>query len=512
MPWLSSQLPLAYTAIVLLNRILYGASEPDVPQCASDDPESSNIPSLLHDGNGGAGTCSGMSRSLLTFRSHQATWQMRGMGPHVLWTEEVLRTLSSSGIFKETVASMSIMDKDTTEVCSQRFGAAMIHGMQNTRIQLCAAQNSASSSVHCHQRIPFDIPRYTCLMQNIAVSAAGAQVVGCTATPDLPRILHEGGVMENDLFGEKTSFHSLKLSDMLQCKNKVEHQVLLQIPWDLNNFYEWYGDWVTLWETMAVLEWNPDDTEVYLLGNVRGDDGRPYKRVFDEAWSRAFAAKGVRSGTFSELFGEGTCFSQLAAVPHGGLSTFTFNDGRHGSTADCPSATLQASALYLRGLFPSMAASTKPEAAEPRRVTLLLRSKGSHRAFEDDAATQAAATSALPAGWMLELLRPETLSLAEQIAAAGRTQVLVGTHGAGLTLALFLPPRARLVEVYCGDRNANNGHYRTLEGMAEPATGELQPKTNNQFHFSSDYEWECFLYPKLVRDAIEAYNNEQLIS
>jgi hypothetical protein len=262
---------------------------------------------------------------------------------------------------------------------------------------------------------------------------------------------------------------------------------------------------------MAVLEWSPDDTEVYLLGDVRGADGRPYTMVFDEAWSHAFAAKGVRSGPFSELFGEGTCFSHLAAVPHGGLSTFTFDDGRLGFTANCPSATLQGSALYLRGLFPSTAVSTKPEGTETKRVTLLLRRHGSNRAFEDDAAAQAAVSRVLPAGWMLELLRPETLSLAEQIAAAERTQVLVGTHGAGLTLALFLPPRARLVEVYCGDRNPSNGHYRTLEGMAEPATGKVRD-IEKHFHFSSEYDQQCKLDAVMVKAAIEAYSNEQLIS
>merc|ERR1719464_2030283 len=102
----------------------------------------------------------------------------------------------------------------------------MIHSMQNRRVQLCAAQNSGGSNVYCHERVPFDIPRYTCLLQNIAVSAAGTQVTGCTTTPDLPRMLGEGGVMENVLFGDKTSFQSLKLSDGLQCKNKVEHLVL----------------------------------------------------------------------------------------------------------------------------------------------------------------------------------------------------------------------------------------------------------------------------------------------
>lgn len=262
---------------------------------------------------------------------------------------------------------------------------------------------------------------------------------------------------------------------------------------------------------MAVLEWNPDDTEVYLLGDVRGRGGKPYKRVFDEAWSRAFAVKGVRSGTFSELFGEGICFNQLAAVPHGGLSTLTFHGGRSGLNPDCPSATLQASALYLRGLFPSSEVSTTPASADAKRVMLLLRRKGSHRAFADDAEAQAAVSNVLPPGWVLEVLRPEKLSLAEQIAAAGRSQVLVGAHGAGLTLALFLPLGARLVEVYCDDRGDSNGHYRTLEGMAEPATGVVRGKGEGQFHFSSAKD-QCKIDADLVKAAIDAYNSNKLIS
>eukprot|EP00419_Tripos_fusus_P003756 CAMPEP_0172684524 /NCGR_PEP_ID=MMETSP1074-20121228/19618_1 /TAXON_ID=2916 /ORGANISM="Ceratium fusus, Strain PA161109" /LENGTH=405 /DNA_ID=CAMNT_0013503549 /DNA_START=207 /DNA_END=1421 /DNA_ORIENTATION=- len=379
---------------------------------------------------------------------------------------------------------MENIDKATPPECSRRFGAAMVSAMRADQVDLCRrAGGEQGSAVLCHKRVPFDIPRYTCSMQNVMISKAGTEAMGCTPTSELSQVVNQNGVMESTLFGQGSKYGSLRLVDSLQCSTHVDHPVLFQMPWDLNNFYEWYGDWVTLWETMILMQWHPDDVEVYLLHPL--PESRPYKKVFDEAWSRAFSAKGVRWGSQEQLFGDGVCFSHVVGVPHGGLSTFTFSGGRSGASADCPSSSMMASSLFLRGLFPQAVDKSGSSMAQTtKRVTLLLR-KGGSRAFDNDADTEMSLRSVLPASWTLELFRPETLSMSEQLAVAARTEVLVGTHGAGLTFALFLPPKARLVEVYCGDRGMGNGHYRSLEGMAEPATSEGSGHSEGRFHFAS---------------------------
>jgi len=426
------------------------------------------------------------------------------VGPVVPWTEENVRHLSPSEVFSKTVSTMEHIDKATPPDCSQRFGAAMVHSMRAEHVDLCqrvgAEENSA---VLCHKRVPFDIPRYTCSMRNVMVSKAGTQAIGCATTSALSQVVNEDGVMEGTLFGRKSKYGSLRLVDNLHCSTHVDHPVLIQMPWDLNNFYEWYGDWVTLWETMTLMQWNPDDAEVYLLHPLQ--EKQPYKRAFDEAWSRAFSAKGVRWGSHDQLFGDGVCFSHLVGVPHGGLSTFTFSGGRSGDSADCPSSTMMASALFLRGLFPpAVEKSGNRMVQTTKQLTLLLRNGGS-RAFNNNADTEASLRKVLPASWTLELFRPETLSMSEQLAVAARTKVLVGTHGAGLTFALFLPPKARLVEVYCGDRGMANGHYRSLEGMAEPSTSEGSGGSEGRFHFSIASQYGCTVDTNIVQKAIAAY-------
>jgi len=426
------------------------------------------------------------------------------VGPVVPWTEERVRHLTPGAVFGETVRAMENVDKATPQECSQRFGAAMVHSMRADQVDLCSRIGSEhNSAVLCHKRVPFDIPRYTCSMRNVMVSKAGTEATGCTPTSALSQIVKENGVVERTLFGKGSAYGSLRLVDSLQCESHVDHPVLFQMPWDLNNFYEWYGDWVTLWETLNLMQWNPDAAEVYLLQPDQGSHA--YKRVFDEAWSRAFSAKGVRWGSQEELFGDGVCFSHLVGVPHGGLSTFTFSGGRSGASADCPSSTMMASSLFLRGLFPpDVDKSGESMVQTTKQVTLLLR-KGGSRAFNNDAETEESLRRVLPASWTLELFRPETLSMSQQLALAARTKVLVGTHGAGLTFALFLPPKARLVEVYCGDRGSSNGHYRSLEGMAEPATSKGSGVSEGRFHFSIGSHDGCTLDTAVVQKAIAAY-------
>mmetsp|Transcript_31952 Transcript_31952/g.105987 ORF Transcript_31952/g.105987 Transcript_31952/m.105987 type:complete len:205 (+) Transcript_31952:885-1499(+) len=200
------------------------------------------------------------------------------------------------------------------------------------------------------------------------------------------------------------------------------------------------------------------------------------------------------------LFGsDGCCFSHVATVPHGGLSTLTFNHGRGGDVA-CASPTLMASAGYLRSLFQQRSSQgALVESSATNYVILVLRREGS-RAFDDDEAAKSVVSSALPAGWTMHAWHPEEMpNFSDQINLVSKARVLIGAHGAGLLHALFLPQSAHLVELFCGDRGPSNHHYRNIEQMSGAGVG--------RYH-GSQSDRGCHLDPSFVREAISASARE----
>lgn len=410
---------------------------------------------------------------------------------HILQTHSLL----SSGIpriidneknlFVSSLNALSQLEPLISHKCSRQFGADMLVNFRNTKRVVCENLGSLGSNILCHQRIPFDKVRYICELHNIQISPKGAQAMGCKTTrwyhtflSDLMQrqknnFMAHGKLMrwdqpEDTLLGNG----KLQLQDSLACTHKILHPVLLQIPWDTNNFYEWFGDWVTLWETLASLQWKPEDTELFLI-TAWGEGGdivspvlnKNFKRPFDEAWFRLFQAKGVRVGFYDDLFHDGMCFSHVATVPNGGISTISFAGSKVGFT-QCKSPVVMAATRLLQGLFPwPVELEKKP--VSMKRATLILRA--GTRQFDDDTKAAKAVKEVLPPGWMLTLFRPEHVkNFAEQIALVADTDLLIGVHGTGLTFLAFLPPQAHVVEIFCKDRSGSNGHYRSLENMVEP--------------------------------------------
>jgi len=91
-------------------------------------------------------------------------------------------------------------------------------------------------------------------------------------------------------------------------------------------------------------------------------------------------------------------------------------------------------------------------------------------------------------------------NLADQLNVAATSQVFVGVHGAGMMHVLFLPPKARVVEIFCEDRPRGNNHFKNLESMAEPSAHP------HLFSFYFDvYTQECKIDQKAVANAIKAH-------
>jgi len=389
--------------------------------------------------------------------------------------------------FLGSMRAMEEFDKNITDDCSKMYGKQMLERLRKTKHDFCTGP---SSSVTCHERVPFDVPRYMCDLRHVEISSTGTRAEGCQVPIEL----------QNMRLGASESLILKKLESQaapLNCPSSISENALIQMPWDTNNFYEWYGDWITLWETLAALEWQPKGVQLFLVeaeGNPVAGDEEPFRRPFDEAWPLAFETERVHVGSFQALFGSGICFSRAVVVPHGGLSTTTFNGGR-GGTSQCASPTIMASVLYLEALVRPLPMVTPPD----KQVTLLLR-RG-NRAFQDDALAEESVRRALPPGWSLKSFRPEELkSLREQLACVAQTSVFIGTHGAGLTHLMFLPPRARVVEIFCGDRSSSNRHYANLGTMSDGAAAEAQGNFHLEASFSS-----CQVDSNIVKRAIQEY-------
>ena len=56
-------------------------------------------------------------------------------------------------------------------------------------------------------------------------------------------------------------------------------------------------------------------------------------------------------------------------------------------------------------------------------------------------------SSILPSNYLIRLVDTASLSIAEQISIMRKTDYLIGVHGAGLSLSIFMPPHSVLHEI-----------------------------------------------------------------
>ena len=66
------------------------------------------------------------------------------------------------------------------------------------------------------------------------------------------------------------------------------------------------------------------------------------------------------------------------------------------------------------------------------------------------------------AGSIVDPFVPTELSMREQLQRVSEADMLIGMHGAGLTLSLFLPPHAALIELFSTDNRQPNSHFRHI--------------------------------------------------
>merc|ERR1719199_2243035 len=90
----------------------------------------------------------------------------------------------------------------------------------------------SSSTITCHERDPFDVPRYMCELSNVMISAEGTTVSDCQKSGDFDSFAAKQGITENNIFGKYTKFGGLNLvTGSLNCsRNATARPAIVQVP------------------------------------------------------------------------------------------------------------------------------------------------------------------------------------------------------------------------------------------------------------------------------------------
>lgn len=142
------------------------------------------------------------------------------------------------------------------------------------------------------------------------------------------------------------------------------------------------------------------------------------------------------------------------------------------------------------------------DVGEPKRRLFVRREASRHtRRLNNEAALLAALTP-----YDVEVIDPGQLPVAEQIRLFAEAEVVVGTHGAGLTNIAFCPPGATVVELFAPDY-VNPCYFNlatTVEGLAyRYVVGDGRPPRAKPMHgVASDVTVDPTLVGRLLEEVL----------
>jgi hypothetical protein len=100
--------------------------------------------------------------------------------------------------------------------------------------------------------------------------------------------------------------------------------------------------------------------------------------------------------------------------------------------------------------------------------------------------------SVLPKNYLIRLVDTASLSIVDQISIMRKTDYLIGIHGAGLTLSIFMPPKSILYEILPENNikvlvltSALSGH----KIYSDILKSELKVINNNDIYFFDEQEF-----------------------
>lgn len=101
-------------------------------------------------------------------------------------------------------------------------------------------------------------------------------------------------------------------------------------------------------------------------------------------------------------------------------------------------------------------------------------------------------------------IQTDKLTMRDQLSAIVNTDILIGMHGAGLTLALFLPKHAGLVEIYPKYWSSDNAHFRAITRWRNLQYRQWQ-NTKSENEFPNHY---TYIPPSVIQNLLSETINE----
>jgi Glycosyltransferase 61 len=111
---------------------------------------------------------------------------------------------------------------------------------------------------------------------------------------------------------------------------------------------------------------------------------------------------------------------------------------------------------------------------------------------------------ALLQGHGFELVKCAEMNVAEQIAAFGQAEMIVGTHGAGLTNLLFCPRGARVVEIFASAAAQDISNYRVLASHLELSYSRLLASSLGTPSRKSPHDQDMVVDPNRLEQLLSA--------
>ena len=244
----------------------------------------------------------------------------------------------------------------------------------------------------------------------------------------------------------------------LGCERWVEEPTIFITRYEYCNLYHTNTDWFNVFVTLSfagLLETrgiNPENGAaitrarphhiVWLDGHAKGS--------LDSAWKEMFGSLSVMR--VFEFKGSRTCFRKAYFAPAGYSSAVNkYSDGCHApqGVAEFSNFVLNAYALLeTTPMDPKRVAFAfrEPFLAHPRNPTGSITRFLENRIELESAMKQSSSPSSVG-------FDGATLPLKQQLENVRRSKLLVGLHGAGLTLVMFMHPGSKLLEIAPPDKS-----------------------------------------------------------
>lgn len=356
--------------------------------------------------------------------------------------------------------------------CSEEFGSEMIYRWKHTRIDICSG-GIDSGKITCFRRNEYEMPRMLCQIMNSAMKmytpyithdsynlSIGSNVkimnsileINCNPTiyEWIPKQEWEQriGEFSRDHFLKNIKF--LPNKPLVNCEHYINHTVFWIDRWDAKNVYHFMEDLITTFESLLVLNENPENIEIVIY------DGLIANNVLITAWSELFG-KGLRI-IRDNPYPKSVCFRKSILNMYAMRSHLTQNRN-HARPMQCKSPILQG---FRDWIWEKLKIKQELEPKDSLKIVFLSRTKPSSRTIENEDEIFDAIKLTFNR-WELFVFRPELhISFKDQVKIVFHADILIGVHGAGLTYSMFMKPESHLVEIFMDDRTSVNMHYRSI--------------------------------------------------